>query len=112
MWSFLGLMQLGGWSIKNFFFKVATEKSSNHIELIKGPAMVGRKKNNQTDGLPSNCRNESFLEVDAMNLFVASSNNVGFPQGWGQVWAWRSIWPRLDKRLEEAGQGPMFDIRE
>ena len=64
------------------FGEMAVEEGSDHVHLKKRPTVVGGNGNQVTNRFPSNCGGESFLKVDAMNLFIAPGNNAGFVDGW------------------------------
>ena len=64
------------------FGEMAVEKGRDHVHLKKRPTVVCGNGNQVLKRFPSNYGGESFLKVDAMNLFIAPGNNAGFVDGW------------------------------
>ena len=66
----------------DIFKEMAVEEGRDHVHLKKRPTVVSGNGNQVPNRFPANCRSKSFLIVDAMNLFIAPSDNAGFVDGW------------------------------
>ena len=56
----------------------AIKKRRNNIHLEELPSVMSNYRDEIANRLPSNSGSKGFLEVNAMNLFIALSHNMSF----------------------------------